>query len=345
VPARPGLLLTGASGVVGRALMPQLGGFDVVSLCHRADPGGTVVRADLTRPRLGLDATTYRDLAARTTTVVHAAAITDFGVGEPATSALNVDGTARVLDLAAEAGARVLYVSTAFVARTDLTTEARGTDAWEAAISPAAYLGSKRRAEALVRDSGLPVTIARPSVVLGHSRTGEIARFQGLHAVFRAVLRNEVPIMPLPATSLVDVVPVDVVAGALAALLAAGLPGGEHWLTAGPAAPTVADLAAECVRQAHAAGRPADGPRYVTLDMVERLFRPVFVDPLPERLRRRFDDLVAMCALFTDAPEFPTSLGRLPGGPPRLTRADVDTAVRASVAHLAGRLGLERRAA
>ena len=253
---RPGLLLTGATGVIGRALLPLLGGFDVVSLSHRAAADGASVRGDLTTPRLGLDEAAYARLVDRTSTVVHAAAVTDFGVGEPATSALNVDGTARVLDLAAEAGARVLYVSTAFVALPDLTTEARGARSREAAVSPQAYLSSKRRAEALVRGSGLEATIARPSVVLGDSRTGAIARFQGLHAVFRGILRNEVPLMPMPAASPVDVVPVDVVAEALAALVSMPDPAGEYWLTAGPAAPSVADLAGECVRQARAtAGR------------------------------------------------------------------------------------------
>src|SRR3712207_8286898 len=35
--------------------------------------------------------------------------------------------------------------------------------------------------------------------------------------------------------------------------------------------------------------------------LVERLFRPVFIDPLPRRDRRRFDELMAMSALFDGA--------------------------------------------
>ena len=211
---------------------------------------------------------------------MHAAAVTDFGVGEPATSALNVDGTARVLDLAAEAGARVLYVSTAFVA-TDLTTEARGARSREAAVSPQAYLSSKRRAEALVRGSGLEATIARPSVVLGDSRTGAIARFQGLHAVFRGILRNEVPLMPMPAASPVDVVPVDVVAEALAALVSMPDPAGQvpaHGRTGGA-------VGRRPRRRARAPGAGGGPARSTTCArgrrMAERPFRPVFVDPLP----------------------------------------------------------------
>jgi nucleoside-diphosphate-sugar epimerase len=341
VHARPGLLVTGATGVLGRALLPLLDGHDVVALTHRADLDSqavATVRGNLTQPRLGLDDAAYRELVARTSTIVHAAAITDFGVGEPATSALNVDGTRRVLDLAAEAGARVLYVSTAFVARTELTTEARGISTWEAEASPDPYLSSKRRAEALVTGSGLPATVARPSVVIGDSVTGAVARYQGLHWVIRGLLRNHVPILPVAPSASVDVIPVDLAARALAALVDVGLPGGEFWLTAGPAALPVSQLVDTCVLQAERLGRPLDPPRFVTRDMVERLFRPVFIDPLPARDRRRFDELMAMSALFDGAPVFPTSLGQLPGGPPALTRDVVDAAVAATVADVASRL-------
>jgi nucleoside-diphosphate-sugar epimerase len=347
VPDGPGLLVTGATGVLGSALLPLLGGSDVVALTHRAElesPYVASVRGDLTLPRLGLDDATYRDLAARTTTIVHAAAVTDFAAGEPATSALNVDGTRRVLDLAAAAGARVLYVSTAFVARAELTTEARGGSTWEAQAGPEAYLSSKRRAEALVAASGLPATIARPSVVIGDSSTGAVARYQGLHWVVRGMLRNQVPILPVQPDARVDVIPVDVAARALVALVDAGAPAGEFWLTSGPAALPVLDLVDACIEAAERLGRPADPPRFVTRDMVERLFRPVFIEPLPARDRRRFDELMGMSALFDGAPVFPTSLGRLPGGPPALTREAVADAVAATVDDVAGRLPRARPA-
>lgn len=346
MPDRPGLFVTGATGVLGSALLPLLDRQDVVALTHSADvqrsPVATV-RGDLTRPRLGLDDTAYRALVARTTTVVHAAAITDFGTGEPGTSALNVEGTRRVLDLAAEAGARVLYVSTAFVARAELTTEARGGRTWEAEASPEPYLASKRRAEALVTGSGLPVTIARPSVVIGDSVTGAVSRYQGMHWVIRGLLRNQMPIVPLAPSAPLDVIPVDVAARALAALVDAGLPGDEFWLTAGPAAHPASALIDTCLRTAERLGMPADPPRFVSRDMVERLFRPVFIDPLPLRDRRRFDEFMAMSALFDGAPVFPTSLGSLPGGPPAPTRDDVASAVAATVAHMASRLPAARR--
>ena len=77
MPDRPGLLVTGATGVLGSALLPLLGEHDVVALTHHTDAGGVrTVRGDLTRPRLGLDDAAYGELVARTTTVVHSAAVT-----------------------------------------------------------------------------------------------------------------------------------------------------------------------------------------------------------------------------------------------------------------------------
>ena len=342
MPERPGLLVTGATGVLGHALLPLLREHDVTALTHRAqlDGGVATLRGDLTRPLLGLDEDTYRRLAARTTTIVHAAAVTDFAVGEPATSALNVEGTRRVLDLAAEAGARVLYVSTAFVDRADRLPrfDGAGSDA-----TPTAYLISKRQAEELVRGSGLDWTIARPSVVIGDSGTGAIARYQGLHWLIRGIVRDQVPIIAGPADSLVDVVPADVAAQALACLVDTALPG-EHWISAGPAAPTIAHLVDIVLRVAEAHGWTPSRPRFLPRATVHRLVRPVFIEPLPARDRRAFDDLTAMCSVFEGAPLLPTSLGSIPGGPPEPTRASVDAALEVTATEIAGRVRKRRPA-
>ena len=341
MPERPGLLVTGATGVLGQALLPLLRQHDVVALTHRAqlDGGVATLRGDLTRPRLGLDDAAYRRLADRTTTIVHAAAVTDFAVGEPATSALNVEGTRRVLDLAAEAGARVLYVSTAFVDRADRIPRFDGAGS---GATPTPYLSSKRRAEELVRGSGLDWTIARPSVVIGDSDTGAISRYQGLHWLIRGILRDQVPIIAGPADSPVDVVPADVAARALAALVDGNL-SGEHWLTAGPAAPTIAHLVDIVLGVADAHGWAPSRPRFLTQATVHRLFRPVFIEPLPARDRRAFDDLTAMCSVFEGAPLVPTSLGSIPGGPPAPTRAGVDAALAVTATEVAGRVRQARR--
>src|SRR5215475_5401848 len=80
--ARRTVLLTGASGVVGRALLPRLRDLDVVCLVHRSPVSGpnvTTVLGDIAKPMLGLAEQAYLELAARVDAVIHCAAVTDFG--------------------------------------------------------------------------------------------------------------------------------------------------------------------------------------------------------------------------------------------------------------------------
>jgi hypothetical protein len=67
-----------------------------------------------------------------------------------------------------------------------------------------------------------------------------------------------------------------------------------------------------CLQVADERGLAIPLPRLVPPDMVDRLIRPVFIDPLPRQARRRFDDLLAMSALFAGAEPFPSSLTGLP---------------------------------
>ena len=63
-------------------------------------------------------------------------------------------------------------------------------------VANAGYATSKLAAEQVVRDSGVPAVVLRPSVVIGDSRTGEISAFQGLHGVAGAILTGTVPMVP-----------------------------------------------------------------------------------------------------------------------------------------------------
>jgi thioester reductase-like protein len=332
------VLLTGATGVVGSALRTRLTHHHVTSLTHRTAVGGDSVTGDLTQPRLGLPADTYRALASTVDTVVHCAAVTDFAAGSGATNRLNIDGTGQVARFAEDAGARLIHVSTAFVARSDLTRGARGADSRDAAARPEDYLDSKRAGEAALRATGLPVVIARPSIVIGDSGTGAIARFQGIHGIIGAVLRNRLPLAPFRPESRVDMVPQDLVADALCALVDSDVRAGEHWLTSGRQAPTAGRLLTLCLEVADELGIDVTAPRMVSPDMVDRLIRPVFIDPLPRSARRRFDDLMAMAALFAGAEPFASSFGTEAIGGVWIDLPSAtwfESAFRAAAAHLA----------
>jgi nucleoside-diphosphate-sugar epimerase len=202
-------------------------------------------------------------------------------------------------------------------------------------------LNSKGAAEELVRDSGVPATVVRPSVVIGDSATGEIARFQGLHMLAWAVLKNTLPMLPLDPTDRIDFIPQDILARAIVGLVESEITSGEYWITAGQAALTTRQIFDVGVATGRELGIDIVPPRFVSPDMIDRLIRPVFIEPLPERARRQFDNLLAMVALFADTKTFPSTAARIPGVP-SITSDELAGALVTSTAYMARTRGLVR---
>jgi nucleoside-diphosphate-sugar epimerase len=288
--ARRTVLLTGASGVVGRALLPRLGDLDVVCLVHRSPVSGPNVTAalgDIANPMLGLAEEAYAELAARVDAVIHCAAVTDFGRTDGSLEATNIAGTEYVAAFAAAANAVLYHVSTAFV-----DTKVDG-DRGRTAIG---YASSKSAGEQAVRSSGVRHVILRPSVVIGDSVTGEIAAFQGLHRVVAGMFAGTVPIIPFDPGWPIDFVPADVVADAIACVVENRVSEGEFWISAGDKALRLDEGVAVVVEFARARGVSIDTPRFVPPDMFDRLIGPVFLDALPVEIRR---NVVRMLEFFT----------------------------------------------
>jgi thioester reductase-like protein len=263
VTERP-ILLTGATGFVGMAVLARLLAADHEVHClirasddaeadsrlravlHRVQAPATgravAIAGDLTAPRLGLG-DRHDEIAAGVGTVIHSAASVAFDLPIEEARAINVEGTRRVLDFAGAVPdlQRVAYVSTAYVAG-----DRRGTayeDDRETGPFRNSYERSKHEAEGVVRSSTLPWTIARPSIIVGESTTGWTASFNVLYAPLRAFAAGAYPVLPARRRSPVDVVPVDYVADAVAAL--ARHPeavGGTYHLTAGAHASTVGEI-------------------------------------------------------------------------------------------------------
>ena len=130
-------------------------------------------------------------------------------------------GTARVLELAERAQERgglrrFAYVSTAYVAGThEGTFTEADVDVGQDFRNP--YERSKLEAEQLVRETGerLPVTILRPSIVVGDRRSGWTASFNVLYPPLRAFARGLYPAVPAVRSAPVDVVSIDYVADAI----------------------------------------------------------------------------------------------------------------------------------
>jgi nucleoside-diphosphate-sugar epimerase len=288
-----GILVTGASGVVGSALLTRHAPAspDLVALAfrRRPEPVAEVAWGDVRQRRMGLSEEQFADLAGRTRTVVHCAATTGFGrIASQDCSDTIGQGTAHVITFAREAGARLIYVSTAYV---HPMTDAFGP--------PSDYQVAKRAAEQQVRESGLDYVILRPSVVVGDSATGAISQYQGMHFVLEGILTGELPVLPTDERGHADFISQDFLADVIMGLVA-----GEHawgtslprelWLTQGGEAipvPVLVSIGNEFAR-AHGLTRPPAKTK--PYEVIERLFVPALLPSLPRRQRTRFESLLTL---------------------------------------------------
>jgi nucleoside-diphosphate-sugar epimerase len=291
---------------VGHAVAAELAGdYDVICLRHRQStdvPGVREISADLTQPGLGLSARD-RGIAQAADVIVHCAASTSFHNNRAKMESINIRGTERVLELAAAGGARLMHLSTAFVARHQPELVGQPLTG----RGPAAYVESKVGGEDLVRSAGLGALTVRPSVVIGDSTTGRIRQAQGLHRLAGAVMRSEVPLLGIRLSTLVDCVPQDYVARAIRRLIEHGVPSGEVWLTAGQNALTAGEVIETALGVGADAGLRPSRFRVVDPDMVERLLLPMVAAPEFKELRRQFEEMSAMMDLFAAADPFPST--------------------------------------
>jgi thioester reductase-like protein len=209
---RKTLLVTGVTGLLGSYLVRDLAleGRDlavivrrdrkhpasrrVESLMHdwerllgRTLPRPRVIEGDLTAARCGLDDATVAWVADHCEEMLHNAASLTFrgadAEGEPWKT--NVQGTRHVLDLCQAAGIGHLHhVSTAYVCglRDGVVGENELDVGQEFGND---YERSKVEAERLVRDADHldTVTVHRPSIIVGDSRTGFTSTYHGLFAI------------------------------------------------------------------------------------------------------------------------------------------------------------------
>jgi thioester reductase-like protein len=244
------------------------------------------VRGDITRPGLGLGR--KRDqLAERVSEVVHGAASVSFELGLEDMRQINVEGTRRVLEFAERAQARgglrrLSYISTAYVAgehagrfnEDDLDVGQRFRNAYEQ---------SKFEAERLVGGARLPVTVLRPSIVVGERDSGWTQSFNVLYWPLRAFSRGAYVALPARGDAPVDVVPVDYVADAIFALSQAPeAEGSTYHLTAGSDATSVGELV-----ELAAAYFRRRAPRLISPGIYRRVVHPLLLQGARDERSRR----------------------------------------------------------
>jgi long-chain acyl-CoA synthetase len=246
------------------------------------------VRGDITQPGLGLEE--RRDeLAEQVSEVMHGAASVSFELGLDASREINVEGTRRVLEFAERCERRgglrrFSYISTAYVAgehsghfsedELDVGQSFRN-----------GYEQSKFDAESLVsRSRGrMPVTVLRPSIIVGERHSGWTSSFNVLYWPLRAFSRGAYVALPARRDAPVDVVSVDYVADAIFALSQAReAEGATFHLTAGATASTVGELV-----ELTATFFARRAPRLIEPAVYRRLVHPLLVRAAGDERYRR----------------------------------------------------------
>ena len=196
---------------------------------------GDVMFADL-----GLGANRH-ELISRIGEIYHVAACTSFCQTMDQASRINLSGTRHVIDFAQairEAGnpVRLHHVSTAYVSGTR-TGYMRENELESGQEFFNYYEWSKFEAERLVcaASPDLPVTIYRPGIIVGDSRTGYTSRFHGIYQILRGIHFGLIDSLPCQSDFQLDITPVDYVSDAIVRLAQLdGTANKTFHLTAGP---------------------------------------------------------------------------------------------------------------
>jgi thioester reductase-like protein len=213
-----------------------------------------ILEGDVASMDLGLAGGEYKALAAEVTAIHHTAAVYYLGAQKDQLERVNVDGTRTMLELAGDCTKlrRFMHWSTSQVsgARSGVILEEE-LDCGQRFRN--FYEETKFRAERLARDAArrLPITILRPGIIVGDSRSGEIDKFDGPYYLLVLIVSSPIDVhLPLPGrgSAPLNLVPIDFVIDAAVALSrdARAVGGTFHLTDPAPfAARTVYELVAQ----------------------------------------------------------------------------------------------------
>ena len=300
-------VVTGGTGFIGRRLVAELAKRkEPVHVLVREQSAGKLKGAgrsvkpllgDITRANLGVS---KAELAAlKGAEVFHLAAVYDLEASEDANQKANVEGTRHVVAFANAIKARRLHhVSSIAVAgakfKGDFTEDM--FEAGQKLDHP--YYRTKFEAEKIVREEAkVPFLVYRPGIVIGSSEDGQADRADGPYYAFKLLqrLRDAVPSWwPLVGYegNPLNLVPVDYVARALAAIAAKPGLDGKTFHLVDPEPLSLGDSVNVFLKAAH-------GPQFTlrvdprAVGMVPKDFRGLLTGWKPyQALRKQFLDRV-----------------------------------------------------
>ena len=367
------VLITGATGTVGSALVPELLGDPTTRLCLllRADnpthllkrlgelldywnfpPDGPeaarieAFKGDVHQPQLGLDDATWQWLTSQVTHIVHAAGNVRLNQSIEAArqDALGAaEQVAAFCHAARREGrlAKLQYISTVGVAG-----RMRGLIPERPITEPRPFHNTyeQAKAEAFILDqvaAGLPATIHRPSMVVGDSRTGRVIHFQVFYYLSEFFAgRRTCRFVPAGGESTLDIIPSDYVARAIALSLdSPHLVGSVLHLCSGPQHAPRIDHLADRLRFLL---EPAPGRRVRIQRINHRLMRrsiPWLSAIAPARPRRMLRALPYLLDYLDDVQHFDNTRTRAILEPQGLCVPPVETYLDRIIAYYLARTG------
>lgn len=245
--------LTGGTGAVGSAIVPMLlaepdtevrlllRAESEASLARRLeelirfwgwreDPGKQArikaLRGDAAAPQFGLGETQYAELVAECSHVLHCAGTVRMNLPLEGARRSAVGSAQQVLDFSRHIAAAGRLRKVEFVSTLGVAGKRPGVlpEAWmdEAPAFHNTYEQAKFEAEALIRNvidqEGLPITVHRPSMVIGDARDGNIIHFQIFYFICEFLSgRKTLGLFPNFGAVRLDVIPVNWVAEAIVA--------------------------------------------------------------------------------------------------------------------------------
>lgn len=276
-----GILLTGATGIVGAEIRDQLerdGRTDVTCVARRASSGQGTVIWDMSTEEAP------RALRRHWEAIVNCAADTRWSQTVDEALRANVTSVAALASLASP-DTHVIHVSTAAVVgpRSNGSSESPGD-------YRNMYEWSKATAERVAGQIFKRLTIVRPPLVIGRRGDGRAARFAGMYMLLRGITSSSLPAVVGEPDGFFDAVPVDDVAAVIISALDRAGSGEVLTPACGAAAPRVRPVVELMCATLNEWRRqrgvdPVNVPPFVAPDSWTRFYRP-FVDTVLSRRQR-----------------------------------------------------------
>ena len=213
MPDRETLFITGFPGFIANRLLERLARKDcnfillvqpalvsraleeiqrITQLTGRNAADFQIVEGDISEPRLALSDVDLDLVQQQATRVFHLAAVYDLAVPQELAMRVNAGGTRHVVDLARSIRKlrQFQHVSTCYVAGKRegviLETELKHNAGYRNFYEESKYLAELEVESA---KNELPITIHRPAVVCGDSRSGETGKYDGVYYLIHYLLR------------------------------------------------------------------------------------------------------------------------------------------------------------